>query len=174
MPFLLFLYPVTEILLWISFVSRFGFVDALLWCATSAAVGVIIMRMQGAAAFQELQKAANRGELPSPRITHHILMSLGGILLILPGVVTDILGALIILPGTRHLMVWWIYKKTGGKLKQSFSGFAFKAGGFGGGFSQPRDVGSSGDIIDIKATHINDNPAELKKPTPKSPPRAKK
>ena len=178
MGLLFVLYPIAEIVAWISFIQKYSFLDGVLWCFLSAAVGIFIMRLQGSAAFQELQQSAQQGRLPSSRATHHLLMSFGGILLILPGLLSDILGALLILPGTRHLFVWWIYKKTGGAISKGFAGFSNSGSfgtsvftkGFGGpqgpmgseGSARTRDVSSSGEVIDVKATVVQDSLPPLK------------
>ncbi|MBX2994246.1 MAG: FxsA family protein [Bdellovibrionaceae bacterium] len=164
MPLLLFfLYPVLEIALWWKFISNFGFGDAVLWCLLSAIVGFYIVRSQGSGAMEEFQRAAAGGTMPSSRIAHRILMSFGGFLLILPGVITDVAGALLVLPGTRHLIVWLVYKKLARTLMKGFASgggpgfsFTFMSGGAAGGFSRPGPT-SDPNVIDVEARVIEDD-----------------
>ena len=167
MGILILLYPVAEILMWTSFIQNFGWGDAFLWCLLSGFVGLTIMRMQGGAALVELQASAQQGKMPGKSASHRLLMSLGGLLLILPGLLSDFIGVLLILPGTRHLLVWLIYKKTGGVLKTGASGGFARGGPFGtfvftsaGQWGQarpaPRDVTPSHDVIDVQATVVSD------------------
>jgi UPF0716 protein FxsA len=168
MGLFILLYPLAEILMWSSFIQNFGWGDAFLWCLLSGFVGLIIMRMQGGAALLELQTSAQQGKMPGKSAAHRLLMSLGGLLLIMPGLLSDLIGVFLILPGTRHLLVWFIYKKTGGVLKNAanggfarggpFGAFVFTSGGTWGqaARSNSRDVTPSHDIIDVQATVVSD------------------
>jgi UPF0716 family protein affecting phage T7 exclusion len=167
MGLLFFLYPFAEIAAWWFFIANFGFGDALLWCLLSALVGSIVLKLQGGAALSELQLSAQQGRLPSRKVAHHLLMSLGGVLLLLPGVLTDLFGALLILPGTRHLLVWFVYWRTGGMLAKSFGmgpfgRVVFTHTVFRGGSQpqgrEPRDVTPANqDVLDVKATVLSDS-----------------
>jgi UPF0716 protein FxsA len=177
---LFILYPALEIMLWWKFISNFGFGDAVLWCILSAIVGFYVLRLQGAGAVEEFQRSAQSGAMPSHRIAHRILMGFGGFLLILPGMITDLAGALLVLPGVRHLLVWFLYKKMADKLVKGFGrpgtmgsfGFAFKTGGFGRNGFDPnafRNPGSARptydpNVIDVQAQVIEDDQPQLQKP----------
>lgn len=107
MPLVVLLYPFFELMSWWYLIDRFGFGDAILWCLLSAFVGILILKLQGGGIVQEL----SRGGVPSLRVVHRFLISLGAGLLILPGVLTDVFGVLLILPGLRHLLIWILMAK---------------------------------------------------------------
>ena len=166
MPLLIFLvYPICEIILWWKFISLFGFLDALLWCVLSAIVGFYILKLQSRGAVEDFQRAAASGQMPSRRVVHRILMSFGGFLLILPGVMTDLMGAVLVLPGLRHMLVFLIYWKMAGALVKGF-GRAGPMGSFmftfSSGVRNTRTNQPGGpSVIDVEARVIEDDQPQL-------------
>ena len=172
MPLFIFLiYPACEVLLWWKFIASFGFLDAVLWCVLSGFVGLLILKSQGGGALAELQKSVATGQLPSSLLAHRIVMSLGGLLLMLPGILTDVVGALLILPGFRHLLVWFIYWKMASSVLRAFSkqgplgSFVFQFGQSGFSQWQQRQQQKSQDpnVIDVEAEVINDPELPVKR-----------
>ena len=66
-------------------------------------LGLWLLRREGGRAWRALRTAARAGEMPSRQLADGILVLLGGILLILPGFVSDLLGIVLVLPLTRPL-----------------------------------------------------------------------
>ena len=59
------------------------------------------MRHQGARAWTALNDAYTKGQVPTGHLADAALILVGGVLLILPGFVTDIFGFVFLLPWTR-------------------------------------------------------------------------
>ena len=168
MGMLFFLYPFAEIYAWSQVVADYGWGEAFLWCFYSAILGMCVISLLVGRALRELQASAALHQRPSSRTIHNLVMCLGGLLLILPGFISDFVGALLIMPGSRHLIIWWVGTKAKGKLASTINGFG--AGGPLGGFSfrmggmgpqqsrvEPRDVTPAArDVIDVRATLIED------------------
>ena len=81
-------------------------------------VGVYLAKRQGFKVLREIQFRLNRGEMPGDAVLDGIFIFVGGILLVLPGYVTDILGFIFVVPATRALlkplvMKWidWKFRK---------------------------------------------------------------
>jgi UPF0716 protein FxsA len=70
----------------------------------SAIVGALLMRREGPKAWAALVNAFGTGQLPTGRLADAALVLVGGILLMLPGFLTDLLGLVMILPFTRPLI----------------------------------------------------------------------
>lgn len=70
----------------------------------SAVVGALMMRREGPKAWAALVNAFGSGQLPTGRLADAALVLVGGILLMLPGFLTDLLGLVMILPFTRPLI----------------------------------------------------------------------
>ncbi|MFN7825296.1 MAG: FxsA family protein [Pseudobdellovibrionaceae bacterium] len=163
MPFLLLIiFPVLELYGYYRFALAFSFWDAVLIGISSGVLGLFIMLTQGRAALLQLQVSLQGGQVPSSRIMHRVMMALGGFLIFIPGLVSDVMGIFLILPGLRHLIVFLFKLKLIKFLSRGnfriFSGGFGAAGGFGthGGFpgsdfpQEPRQERDA-QVIDITA-----------------------
>lgn len=68
-----------------------------------AALGAWLMRREGSKAWRALLDAYGSGRMPTGQLADAALILVGGILLILPGFFTDLLGLVCLLPWTRPL-----------------------------------------------------------------------
>ena len=101
------LFPIVEIMVFIKFVQAYSFLDAILFLLSSAILGSFIMKMQGQVIFAKIQSQIAQGKVPDDKALHSVFVLLGGLLIFIPGFVSDILGVLSILPGSRHLLIWY-------------------------------------------------------------------
>ena len=69
----------------------------------TALLGCILSRIEGYRVFKKINEELAKGVMPGKKIIDGFLIVVGAILLIIPGVLTDILGFLMILPGIRIL-----------------------------------------------------------------------
>ena len=108
-------FPILEIWSLIAFADRFGVINEIFALLASMVLGMGVLRAQGRFFFSGLQASLAKGAHPGPKALHSILIFVGGALLIVPGFFSDILGLLLILPGTRHIAVLmmqsWLVKK---------------------------------------------------------------
>ncbi|MEU0521191.1 FxsA family protein [Streptosporangium sp. NPDC006007] len=70
----------------------------------AALLGVWIIRGEGRKALRNLQEALRSGRMPEHDLADGAVAVAGGMLLIVPGFVTDLLGLLCVLPLTRPLV----------------------------------------------------------------------
>jgi UPF0716 protein FxsA len=75
-------------------------------------VGGWVVRREGARAWRALHESVAAGRPPGRELADHALVLVGGILLMVPGFVTDVLGVLLVLPLTRPafrgLLMSWV------------------------------------------------------------------
>ncbi len=64
-------------------------------------MGVLILRLQGLRAMSDMQSAVQNMQSPVLPLAHGGLIMVAGVLLILPGFLTDTLGALLLIPLVR-------------------------------------------------------------------------
>lgn len=103
--FLLFVsLPLIEIALFIVIGQAIGLLPTLLGVLLTAAIGAMVLRWQGMLALREMQARMSQGELPARAVGDTMLIGLGGLLLLLPGYFTDLIGILLLLPWTRELI----------------------------------------------------------------------
>jgi UPF0716 protein FxsA len=78
----------------------------LLMIATSA-LGLWLLRREGAKSWRAFRDSLLEGRPPGRSATEGLLVLVGGILMVLPGFVGDLVGALLVAPPTRRIAVQW-------------------------------------------------------------------
>lgn len=95
--------------------------------------GLQLMRSQGINSMLQASQNVQAGESPLAPLAGGIVKAFAGILLIIPGFITDIIALIILLPFVRNAFARYIAKK--GQFK-GFAAGGFNKGGFGGAFGQ--------------------------------------
>ena len=103
--FMLLLLPVLELALLIQVGSAIGVLPTLGLIILSAVLGILLLRVAGLATAWRARERLARGELPEREMFDGLLLALGGLLLLLPGFISDLFGLLCVLPFTRHLLL---------------------------------------------------------------------
>ena len=101
----LLMLPFAEIAVFVAVVVKLGFLAALALTLLTSFLGMAVLRNAGSHNVQRMRSVFGEGtisrvELDGPGV----LTALGGGLLVLPGFITDAIGALLLLPQTRRLL----------------------------------------------------------------------
>ena len=104
-PLSLLALVVLELWLLVQMSDAMGFFRTLALIFGAGIVGAWIARWQGFQAITRLQRDVQQGVLPARAIGDGALILLAGFLLILPGVISDILGLLLLIPPVRKLVM---------------------------------------------------------------------
>jgi UPF0716 protein FxsA len=72
-------------------------------------LGVWLLGTQGKSAWKELKTALNAGKMPAREVINGGFVIVGGVLLITPGFLSDILGFLMLIPPTRKVFGNWAF-----------------------------------------------------------------
>lgn len=103
--FILFIVvPLVELYVLIEVGSQIGALTTILLIILTALGGGLLMRDQGLRVIQQAQAAMAKGEAPERQAIEGVLVFIGGALLLLPGLVTDVLGLLLLIPVIRRAM----------------------------------------------------------------------
>ncbi len=97
------LISVAEVWLLTAVGARIGVPWTLAILAAEALLGAWLMRREGRKAWAALSGAYTTGKMPTGQLADAALVLVGGIMLILPGFFTDIIGLVCLLPFTRPL-----------------------------------------------------------------------
>ena len=149
-------YPFLELYIVVKFIDHYSFSDFFFLTLSSGILGLIIMSLQGRATLAALQKSLAGGQFPKSEILHRALIMLGGLLIFFPGIVNDVFGIFLILPGFRHLIAIFLKLKLSsaalrGSAKIFNSGFyAYSSGSLRSDPSVERDA----TVIDVTPTEI--------------------
>jgi UPF0716 protein FxsA len=103
---LLFLigWGLAELFVAIAVAQAIGVLETVLLLIVTWPIGVWALRTQGGAAWRRLSAAVAEGRPPGREVLDGALIVIGGVLLIIPGFISDLVGALALLPPTRSLL----------------------------------------------------------------------
>ena len=89
-------------------------------------VGIVVSRSYGNECFERIQRSLKSREIPADEVLNGAVMSLCSMLLITPGVVTDTVGLLIMIPATRGIFKNIALNLTRKKIQTGQQYFFFK------------------------------------------------
>lgn len=101
---LLILWPLAELFVVIKVAEAIGVLYAILLLVLSWPLGTWTLRAQGRAAWGRLSAAVAAGRSPGREVLDGVLILIGGVLLIIPGFISDLIGMLALMPPTRALL----------------------------------------------------------------------
>ena len=105
LPFGLLLFilaPVAEIWLMIDIGSVIGAGWTVLAIVATAIIGASLVRFQGIGVYTRLNQTAARGEIPALEMIEGLSLLISGVLLLIPGFITDAVGFMMLIPPLRH------------------------------------------------------------------------
>lgn len=148
--------PILEIAAFVVVGSKIGVLWTIVLVVLASLAGTILLRIQGFGALNRIRRELDAGRDPGRQLAHGAMIMLAGVLLLIPGFVTDLLGLLLFIPPVRELA--WRFLKRRVVVAGSFSG---NLGGF-------RPGGRRGRTIDLDEEDFHRTP-ESDAPNPKSP-----
>jgi UPF0716 protein FxsA len=101
---LLIVVPIAEIALIIQVGEWIGVWWTIALLLADAALGSLLLRTQGRAVWRRFSTAVGEGRIPHREVLDGVLVIFGAALMLAPGFITDVIGALFLLPPTRALM----------------------------------------------------------------------
>ena len=106
--FILFIVmPFVEIALLIKLGHLLGFWRTIGIVVMTAIVGAYVLQAQGMATMQRVSQSMSSGEPPIKPVVDGFFMVISGAFLLTPGIVTDAIGLLLLVPPMRHAIARW-------------------------------------------------------------------
>ena len=105
------LIPVIELYLLIKLGATIGPFYTLLLVILTGAAGAYLARLQGLEAMLRVKARLQQGEPPAEEMLDALIIFIAGIVLLTPGLLTDISGLLLLLPATRLRFKIWLRQK---------------------------------------------------------------
>lgn len=103
--FLLFLFvPLVELYVLIEVGSEIGALPTILLTIITAIIGAGLMRHQGVSTMQKAQLNMAQGQVPAVEMMEGVFIFLGGLMLLIPGLITDAIGFLLLIPPVRQVL----------------------------------------------------------------------
>lgn len=127
---LLTVVPAVELYLLLLLGSWLGPGPTVAMLVAAGALGAWLVRSQGAGVLADLSATLQRGESPGEKLVEGALVILGGLLLVTPGVFTDLIGVAVLLPPVRRAVAPIVLQALAEQAARS--GTTVRLGGMGG------------------------------------------
>ena len=109
--FLIFtIVPVIELALLIKIGTIIGTLNTIMLVIFTAMVGAYLVKMEGIGVITRFQQNMLEGRFPAEEIFDGALILIAGALLVTPGVTTDIVGFLLVIPASRLVIKQYLKK----------------------------------------------------------------
>lgn len=96
--------PLIELSVLIEVGGDIGAFSTILLCLLTAAVGLSLIRMQGLKVVADLQNAGGNNKPIVEPLVHGFFLLIAGAFLFFPGLITDALGGLLLIPPVRLML----------------------------------------------------------------------
>ena len=134
-PFVaIFAIPLLDAVFLVYVASVIGGVETVALVVLTALIGLLLVRAEGRYTLGNLQRKLATGELPTAELMDGGLLLVAGAFLLTPGLVTDVIGLLLVLPPTRFpirvaLSRWviapYLEERSGGMMSGNVYTFGF-------------------------------------------------
>ena len=137
--------PLLEIALLIKVGTIIDFWPTLTLVIMTAVIGTAIMQRQGLKALMKAQSSMSRGQLPVEPVIDGAFLLVAGAFLLTPGLITDSIGFLFLIPPFRRWFARWAFRRfmKGGKARATVFTQSW----------EEKPVGGSGTARDENASH---------------------
>ena len=147
--------PLIEIGLFIKVGGLIGLWPTMALIIALALLGAWLVRSQGALALAEMQTALQAGQNPSGALVHGAMIFFAGLLLMVPGFFTDVIGLLLLIRPIRALAIAVLAGRFG-QIVTTFPQAGPSARPAGRGATRP----DGADVIDGSFTDMDQQPRD--------------
>ena len=116
--FLFTLVPLVELYLLIRLGTYVGAVDTIAIVIGTGVAGGLLAKSQGLAVLDRMRAELNQGRLPAEGLFDGLLILIAGAMLVTPGLLTDGLGLLLLIPWSRQAIKSWLKRKMQEKISE--------------------------------------------------------
>jgi UPF0716 protein FxsA len=125
--------PLTELVLLLRLAEEFSWQSTLALVVLTGVLGAWLARRQGIRTFARIQNELERGTLPADALIDAALILVAGLVLVTPGILTDLLGFALLVPPIRR----WLMRRVAKACKK---------------YTVVIRNGSSEDFVDVEGT----------------------
>jgi UPF0716 protein FxsA len=153
MPLLLLLFiavPLAELYVIVQVGHAVGTLPTIGLLLLSSLIGAALLRSQGRLAWDRFRTALTAGRVPARETVDGALVIAGGALMLVPGFITDVVGALLLLPPSRAAARRAIMRSARRRVPLGFAGAASR-----GPARQDYDVDTTARDIDVDPPRLH-------------------
>ncbi len=96
--------PFVELMLLIEIGKTIGTLEVILLTVLTGIAGAALAKSQGFSVVRKMQQEMAEGRIPASNLIDGAMILIGGILLLTPGVLTDLFGLFLLVPRSRTLL----------------------------------------------------------------------
>ncbi len=145
--------PLADLYLLVKVAGRIGLLETVALVVVTGVVGGLVARLQGLNTLRKIQIKLAKRQSPSDELADGALILVGGALLVTPGLITDLLGFLLLLPFTRPFVRRMLQRYLRGRVEvvRHEAGWG---GGSAGGDGDGPDVGTGREFEESDAVDV--------------------
>jgi UPF0716 protein FxsA len=103
--------PLVELYILIKIGSYLGAFQTVALVIFSGVLGLLFARIEGLRTLHQIRYSFAQGILPAEEMLDSILIFAGGVLFVIPGVLTDIVALVLLIPFTRTIFKRWLRRR---------------------------------------------------------------
>ncbi|MDA1231884.1 MAG: FxsA family protein [Planctomycetota bacterium] len=141
---LLALVPLAELWLLMELAQQTSWLTTIVVVLSTGVIGISLVRWQGIKTLKDIQRQLAAGESPSQTIVSAVLILVAGALLLTPGLLTDTVGFLLLIPSFRFATAAYLQRRFMTSISTKFrSSVWVQSGSFGSGFADDAQSNAS-------------------------------
>ena len=119
------LIPILELAVLLKLHEAAGLGNTLAIVIITGFVGAFLARAQGIMVLAQIRRDLAEGRMPAPRLMDGVMILIAGVLLITPGLITDTVGFLLLIPVVRSTIRAWLRRKLEEKFRDGTANITF-------------------------------------------------
>ena len=119
------LIPILELAVLLKLHAAAGLGNTLAIVIITGFVGAFLARAQGIMVLAQIRRDLAEGRMPAPRLMDGVMILIAGVLLITPGLITDTVGFLLLIPVVRSTIRAWLRRKLEEKFRDGTANITF-------------------------------------------------
>ncbi|MCT4593703.1 MAG: FxsA family protein [Anaeromicrobium sp.] len=108
--------PLLELTLLLRLNTKIGFIPTISIVLITGIVGAYLAKSQGSHIIMKIRFDINEGRMPTNELMDGLCVLVGGAMLLTPGIITDGLGFMLVIPMTREMIKIALKKKIEDKI----------------------------------------------------------
>ncbi len=119
------LVPILELFILVKLAGAINWLPTILLVIVTGVSGAYLAKKQGKEIFNKIKMELSSGNMPGDSLLNGLSVLIGGVLLLTPGILTDITGFLLIVPVSRIMFIKFLKSKFNGMINTGNSSFVY-------------------------------------------------
>ena len=103
--------PLLELYILIKIGSYLGLFLTIALIIFSGLLGLLLARFEGLRTLHQIRRNLSQGIVPAEEMVDSVLIFVGGVLFVVPGVITDVAALVLLIPFTRTIFKRWLRRR---------------------------------------------------------------